>query len=98
LHWNVNVKVDIAAGIECRRVIQCMCGSDARLIWWAGRAGSGALVLHRREHSIIGRRHGPAGSDATVTVEKALNYTWDERKTTRQLQDRIAGFRKRDDE
>jgi hypothetical protein len=55
-------------------------------------------VLHRREHSTIGRRHGPAGSDATVTVEKALNYTWDERKTTRQLQDRIAGFRKRDDE
>lgn len=85
MHRYVNGRADIAAIIELWRRIQFMCVGDARFVWWACCAGSGALVLHWRGNSIIGRRHGPAGSDATVTMGKAFNYTWDEGKAVRAI-------------
>jgi hypothetical protein len=80
LHGDVNARFDIVVCIEARRLIQFMCGSDARFVWRAGCAAGAALVLDWREHGIIGRRHGPVGCEATVTMLKTVDYTWDKMK------------------
>ena len=77
LHGDTGRRVDIVVGAQTSCFDQVASVGNARIIWWAGWAVRDALVLHWRDHGIIGRRHGPVGRDGCwgFTGKEAIGYT-----------------------
>lgn len=96
LHGHIGSRLDIDV---VRHVLSCriqFAGSNvARLLWWTGCAAGDALVLHGRDHRIIGRRHYPVGRCGGITSKERINYTWDGIKMRVRLYNRILRSRRR---
>lgn len=88
LHGRVGRRACIAVVVRMLCFIQFVGGNGARLLWGTGRAAGDALVLHRRDHGIIGGRHRPLTWGDEYTRQRRINYTWDESKMEGRLDSR----------
>jgi hypothetical protein len=84
-HWDIDGRVGDGVRVGIVRWAQVVGDEDAQLFGWTSCAA--ALVLNRRDHGIIGRRHRLWMR--AITKGFVVDYTWDGKGATKRSQDRL---------